>query len=131
MNHYRQTASQLGRPIDPQTVELLAADTTRTIVTVRNTSHTIYVQRLTYVPHTVAAQAISIQDASTGKKLGLIPASQATPYTIDLGELGYPNTAGENLRAVPAAAGPAGQFNVEGYQKLTSTVAFDSTAANG
>jgi hypothetical protein len=48
----------------------------------------LYIQKLTYVPTTVAAQAITLQDTSTGNKYGLIPASQATPYVLDFGEIG-------------------------------------------
>lgn len=130
MNYYRQTASLLGRPIATPKVALAAADTTKTLVTVRSTSHTIFIQRLTYVPTTVNAQAITIKDATTGEKYGLIPASQATPYVLDFGEEGIAVTAGESLLGVPAAAGPAGTFSIEGYQKLTGVVAFDSTAAH-
>lgn len=127
MNFYAKTASELGRPANA-VASMVAADTTKTIVAAR-TSHTLYIQKLTYVPTTVAAQAITLQDTTTGNKYGLIPASQATPYTLDFGEQGIPVTAGEGLKGVPASAGPAGNFVFEGYQKLTSVLAYDSANA--
>jgi hypothetical protein len=101
---------------------LAATDTGKAdIATVRNASHTLYIQRIVYVPSTVSATALTIQDdAGTPLVIGLIPASQATPYVIEFGPTGRALTEGKNLDITAAGAGPAGTIHVEAYNKLTA-----------
>lgn len=121
MSNYLQAAATRGIPGNAQAL-LAAADTAKDLVPAR-TNYTFYVQKLVYVPTVVAAQAITVRSKTTTTALyALIPASQATPYEMDFGPEGLPVTAGEILEAVPAAAGPSGRFQVEGYYKLTSVI---------
>lgn len=100
-------------------VELITTDATKTLVTVRNASYTLYIQRVTYVPTTVAAQAITVKDsAGTPVLVALIPASQATPYVADFGVEGIPLTEAKNL-VCSNTAGPGGRFKIECYAKFT------------
>jgi hypothetical protein len=103
--------------------ELLAAEDAKTLVTVRNANYTLFIQRITYTPTTVAAQAITVKDsAGTPVAVALIPASQATPYVADFGPEGLPLTAGKNLTC-SNTAGPGGRFKIECYAKLTAVIA--------
>lgn len=122
---YRQIAAQLGIPQNAD-VELATTDATKTLVTVRNANYTLMIQRITYVPTTVAAQAITVKDsAGTPVLVGLIPASQALPYVADFGPQGLPLTAGKNLTC-SNTAGPGGRFKIECYAKLSSVIAHDA-----
>lgn len=122
-----QMAARLGIPQNAD-VELLAADASKTLVTVRNANYKLFIQRITYVPTTVAAQAITVKDsAGTPVLVALIPASQATPYVADFGPEGLPLTEGKNLTCANTA-GPGGRFKIECYAKLTAVIAY--TAAN-
>jgi hypothetical protein len=124
MADYAQIASVLGRPRNKST-QMLAADAGKTdIATVSSANYTLYIQRVTYSPSTVAAQGITIRDDNgTPKPLLLIPASQATPIVVDFGPEGVPLTAGCNLDA-SNVAGPAGIFQVECYEKLSSVISY-------
>lgn len=123
---YMQVAANRGIPANAD-AELVTTDATKDLVALR-TNYTLYVQRVTYVPTTVAAQAITVKDnAGTPVLVALIPASQATPYVADFGPEGLPITAGVKLFAT-CTAGPGGRFKVEGYYKLSSVIAH--TAAN-
>lgn len=127
MSEYTQAAGRYGVPGNTSTL-LAAADTAKDIVAAR-TNYTFYMQRLTYVPTVVAAQAITIRSKTTTTALyALIAASVAAPYVMNFGDQGLPITAGEALEAVPASAGPSGRFHVEGYYKPTSVIAH--TASN-
>lgn len=118
---YRQEAGVLGIPGNTSTA-MVAADTSKVIQAAR-TNYQFYMQKLTYVPTTVAAQSIAVASTTTtANRYALIPASQATPYVADFGAEGIAVTAGESLTATPASVGPAGQFRVEGYYKLSSTI---------
>ena len=109
---------------------LAAADSGKTdIATVRSANHQLYIQKIVYVPSTVAAQTITFQDDNgTPLVIGLVPASQATPYTIDFGPEGRALTLGKNLDAT-GTAGPAGTIHVEAYNKLGATVSEATIAA--
>lgn len=124
---YRQEAGLLGIPGNTSTA-MVAADTAKDLVTAR-TNYTFYIQRLTYVPTTTNAATIAVRSkTTTANRYALIPTNQATPYVADFGPEGIATTAAEILEAVPSAAGPAGQFRVEGYYKLSSVIG--SHAAN-
>jgi hypothetical protein len=118
---YRQEAALQGIPGNTSTA-LVAADTSKVVVAAR-TNYTFYMQRFTYVPTTVNAATIALASTTTTTaRYALVPASQATPYVADFGPEGIAVTAGESLTATPSAAGPAGQFRVEGYYKLSSVI---------
>lgn len=124
---YLQMAAKLGVPQNAD-VELITTDATKTLVSVRNANYTLYIQRITYVPTTVAAQAITVKDsAGTPVLVALIPASQATPYVADFGVQGLPLTAAKDL-VCSNTAGPGGRFKIECYAKLSAVIAH--TAAN-
>lgn len=125
--NYIQTAAVRGIPQNAD-VELLTTDATKTLVTVRNANYTLFIQKITYVPTTVSANAITVKDsAGTPVLVALIPASQATPYVADFGPEGLPLTEGKNLTC-SNTAGPGGRFKIECYAKLTAVIAY--TAAN-
>lgn len=116
--NYQQQAARNGIPANASAT-LGTSDATLDLVAVR-TNYTIYVQRITYVPTTVNAQAITVKD-NTGTPIlvALIPASQATPYVADFGPEGLPLGAGVKLFAT-CTAGPGGRFKVEAYYKLST-----------
>jgi len=117
--NYLETAARRGIPQNAD-VELLTSDATKTLVTVRNASYTLFIQRITYVPTTVAAQAITVKDsAGTPVLVALIAASVAAPYVADFGPEGIPLTEAKNLTAANTA-GPGGRFKIECYAKLTA-----------
>ncbi len=118
--NYLQAQSNLGIPGGVSVVKL-AASAADDIVPAR-TNYQFYIQRFTYVPTIVAAQAITVRSKTTTTNIyALIPASQATPYAFDAGVKGIPITAGEILEAV-STAGPQGWFIIEGYYKLSSVI---------
>lgn len=122
---YAQVAAMRGIPQNAD-VELLTSDATKTLVTVRNANYTLYIQRITYVPTTVAAQAITVKDSNgTPVLVALIAASIAAPYVADFGAEGLPLTAGKNL-AASNTAGPGGRFKIECYAKLSAVIAIDN-----
>jgi hypothetical protein len=105
---------------------LLAADTTKTTITALSAKHTIFVQKLTTVITTSAAQVITIKDSNgTAIVIGSIASGAAlgSVYTVDFGARGVQLTEGKDLLIVPAAAGPALTYAIEAYQKLTTAAA--------
>jgi hypothetical protein len=106
-----------------------AASAVGNAITPKTSSHQLFIQKITYSPTTVAAVAISVDDDGSGGPVALIPASQATPITIDFGPKGLGLTVGANLD-IAAAAGTAGRFHIEAYEKLGAVIAYDSGAAN-
>lgn len=122
---YRQEAANRGIPANAD-AELLTNATSLDLVALR-TNYTLYVQRVTYTPTTVAGLAVTVKDNNgTPVLVALIPASQALPYVADFGPEGLPITAGVKLFAT-CTAGPGGRFKVEGYYKLTSVIAYTAT----
>ena len=106
-------------------VTLAAADTGKAnVIAPKSANHAIYIQKVTYTPLTVAAQAITLVDDGSGADLALIPASQATPYVADYGPKGIKLTTGANLDITPASAGPAGMFHIEAYEKLENVISY-------
>src|SRR5512146_2292090 len=129
MTNYREYAGKVGIPQNAD-VELLTSDATKTLVTVRNSNYTLYVQRITYVPTTVAADAITVKDsAGTPVLVALIPASQALPYVANFGPEGLPLTEAKNLTC-SNTAGPGGRFKIECYAKLTKVIDAFGGASN-
>lgn len=100
----------------------LAADTSKTLVTSKGSKWTTFVQKITVVITTSAAQIITIKDtAGTPVVIGSIAASAAlgSIYTIDFGARGFALTAGKDL-VIAQTAGPAYSYSVDAYQAQTS-----------
>lgn len=90
------------------------------IVAVKDARHQLFIQKITYNPVVVAAQAVTFQDSNgTPVKLALVPASQATPVTYDFGPAGKALTAGKNLD-ISNTAGPAAAIHVEAYERIVN-----------
>ena len=93
------------------------------------TNHTIYIQKVTFMSKTSAAQTVIFQDDSTTNVALHVEASVTAGLfrTIDYGARGFALTAGEGLDIV-GTAGPAYLYVIEGYARQTSAVA--STTIN-
>jgi hypothetical protein len=92
------------------------------LVTVRDTKHTLFIQRIIFYVTTDAAQTMGFQDDNTTpKKVAEIPSSPGdeSRWDFDYGEEGIPLTEGKNFEMAVSAVGLAGQLKWYGYQKLT------------
>lgn len=112
--------------------ELVVAAATgdTTLITVRSTSHTIYIQRIIGYITTDAAQSMAFQDtATTPYKVFEITTSPGdeTRWDCDYGDEGVPLTQGKDFDMNVSAAGLAGTVKVYAYQKLTAAVAAGTT----
>lgn len=105
---------------------VLAATDDTTLVTVRSTSHTIYVQRIIFNCTTDAAQSMNFTD-SAGTPVGFAKVTSSpgadTRWDFDFGDEGIPLTEGKNFLMNVSAAGLAGVLKWYAYSKLTSAVA--------
>lgn len=118
-------------------VALAATDytTANSIITPKNTSYTLFIQKITVSPTTYAAKTWTFQDsAGTPVPIAVasIPAAAPTAgadaeFVYDFGPLGYALTEGKNLDFKMSATGAAGVVHVEAYEKLTTAVAAAST----
>jgi hypothetical protein len=106
-----------------------AASAVGNAITPKTTNHTLFIQKITYSPGVVAAVAISVDDDGAGGVIALIPASQATPITIDFGPKGLALTQGANLD-IAAAAGVSGRFHIEAYERLTGVISYLAGASS-
>lgn len=106
-------------------VSLAAGDAGKTgIVAVKDANHQLFIQKITYNPVTVAAQAVTVQDSNNSHLvIGLIPASQALPLVLDYGPEGVALTAGKNLD-LANTAGPAALLHIEAYERIVSGAIF-------
>ena len=93
------------------------------------TNHTIFIQKITFMSKTSAAQTVSFQDSSATLLALLVEASVTAGLfrTIDFGARGFATTPGEAFEIV-GTAGPAYSYVIEGYARQTSAVA--STTIN-
>jgi len=94
-----------------------------TLVTAKNASHTIYIQRIIVYITTDAAQSMSFEDSNgTPKKIAEVTSSPGdeTRWDFWFGDQGVPLTEGKNFVLNVSAAGLAGHIEWEGYQKLTA-----------
>jgi hypothetical protein len=101
---------------------VVAATASTNAITALSAKHTVFVQKLTVVITTSAAQIITIADSNgTAVVIGSIAASAAlgSIYTIDFGSRGFGLTEGKNL-VLSQTAGPAYSYTVEAYQKQTT-----------
>lgn len=104
---------------------VLAAAATTTPIQALSAKFTIFVQKLTIVITTSAAQIITIKDSNgTPVVIGSIAASAAlgSVYTVDFGARGFALTEGKDL-VIAQTAGPAYSYSIEAYQKQTSATA--------
>lgn len=103
-----------------------ASGTVENVVAPRNTSHTIYIQRILFNVTTDAAQTLTFQDdANTPVVIGKSKSSPGLGLHVvaDYGAAGVALTAGKNLDVVISAAGLAGVYTIEAYEKLTVAAA--------
>src|SRR3990172_9485053 len=94
--HYRRMFQDISGGLT-----LAAADGDTTLVTVRSSKYTIFIQRLFVHVETDAAQSASFEDsAGTPKQIGFIPASPGVgPHVFGpYGATGIALTAGANFR---------------------------------
>jgi hypothetical protein len=104
--------SDLGKLFTTVKVDLLAADTTRTLVAAPGDGVVIRVFRILYISKTSASQALNVATGATNfLNLAIDISAHVIIDTgwLDGGIAGVDNTA---LIATPAAAGPAGSFYV-------------------
>ena len=99
------------------------SDVTQTLVTVKSSSHTIFIQKLYVTIKTDAAQTITFEDSNTSpvfvQKTDSSPGAN-TEYIWDFGPTGVPLTLGKNFVATFSAAGLAGHIEWYGYQRKTN-----------
>ena len=105
-----------------------AASAVDNVISPKSSNHAIYIQKIVYSPTTVAAVAIVIDDDGAGAAIATVPASQSTPFTVDFGPKGKKVTTGANVD-IAAAAGCAGQFHIEAYEKLANAISYLSGAS--
>lgn len=104
----------------------VAATDDTTLVTVRNSSHTLYIQKLHIeITGASAGKTWTFKD-SAGTPVNIVPSIDTTNiahFDFDFGARGVPCTEGKNFLLDVSAAGAAGWITWEGYSRLTSAVA--------
>jgi hypothetical protein len=109
----------------------VAATDDQTLVTARNASTTIFIQRVIVYITTDAAQSWAFTD-SNGTPVPVCKVTTSpgvdTRWDFDFGPRGMPLTVGKNFLLNMSAAGLAGTVNWYGYSKLTLPVALGTTA---
>lgn len=110
-------------------LDFAATQTSTTLITVRNSKSTIFVQNIIVYISTDAAQSLTFEDSTTGKDVAVVTASPGanTRWEFDFGPRGKPLNEGESLKATFSAAGLAGHLEVQAYEKLTSPIAVASS----
>lgn len=109
---------------------MAAADGDTTLVTVKNSNYTLYIQRIVVYITTDAAQSWAFEDNNgTPKKIFEVTTSPGdeTRWEFWAGDKGVPLTAGKNFVLNASAAGLAGSIEWEGYQVLNNGTAASST----
>jgi len=115
--------------------QILATDDTtalNNLIAPKSSSHAIYVQKITFKETTESnGKSLTFQDdSSTPIVLGKYSSVTAAAgilksFEADFGPAGYALGTGKNFDIVVSAAGIAGAFHLEGYQKLIGPVALD------
>lgn len=103
---------------------IAAATTTQTLKAVRDSKHTIFVQRLTWAITTASAKTWTFRD-SAGTPVPImhaIPTDTVLHDSQDFGPDGVALTEGKDLQLLISAAGAAGVVTWEAYQRPTSTL---------
>jgi hypothetical protein len=87
--------------------------------------YTIFIQRITVLITTDAAQSLTIRDsATTPVVFAVVPASPGLGLqTFEFGDEGIPATVGKDIDAVVSGAGLAGNLDVECYAKIVPATA--------
>lgn len=99
------------------------------VIAVKNANNQLFIQRISYVPVTVAAQSVTFKDDnSSALTIAVVPSGQTLPFVADFGPEGVALTAGKNLD-ISNTAGPAAQIKIEAYQKLVSPATLAASAA--
>ena len=123
-NHYQDISGELA---------VAAATDDTTLVSVKNASYTLYIQRIVFWVSTDAAQSMSFEDSNgTPKQIAEIPSSpgDSTRWDFDFGEEGLPLTEGKDFKMMVSAAGLAGQLKWYGYSKQTAVLDSRSGSTN-
>ena len=96
-----------------------------TLVTVRNISHSLFLQRAhVQVTSASAGKTWQLKDSAGLELTGPFDAStDGAHYDMDFGPEGIQLTEGANLVFDVSAAGATGNISWEAYQKLTAVVA--------
>jgi hypothetical protein len=108
--------------------DFAATDGDTTLVTGK-TSYTLYIQRISVMIKTSAAQTITFQDSNgTAVYVAKLPSSPGvdTPWVFDFGDSGKALTSGKNLSMI-MTAGNAGHVEVLAYMKPDNNIAVAST----
>lgn len=108
---------------------MAATDSSTTLVTVKNTSHTLFIQRVVVYITTDAAQSWAFVD-SNGTPLADCKVTTSpgvdTRWDFDFGDDGIPCTSGKNFVLTASGAGLAGRIVWYGYAKLNNATAVAS-----
>jgi len=107
-----------------------------TLITVRNASYQIFIQKASLVVTTYVASVITLQDHTTSRVYGTfnIPASAPSTagnadYVLDFGPQGTPVLLGDSVDVLITPVGAVGILHVEAYQRLGKTIGSNDGAA--
>ena len=103
-----------------------------TLVTARNASYTLFLQKLHVEVTTGSASKTWTFEDSASTPVALVPsvdASAIAHFDFDFGPRGIPLTEGKNFVLNVSATGAAGWVSYEMYQRLSSPVAYTAGAA--
>lgn len=109
------------------TLDVTTSTDDTTLITVRNATHTIYIQQIFVFIKTDAAQSLSFEDSnSSAKKIFGVSASPGlnAKFSMDWGPRGITLTEGKNFLLNVSATGLACQITWYGYQKMSSATGF-------
>lgn len=101
-------------------LDFLNSQTTATVVTVKSSDHTIYIQRARVFIETDSAQSVTLRDSNaTPEVVFSVAASPGTNFykEWDFGPSGKRLTEGKDLVLAFSAAGLAGHVEWEGFQR--------------
>lgn len=132
----RSAAWYRAQYTDKSTHGVVAATDSTTlenVLAVKSANHIIYVQRILLNVTTDAAQSLTFQDDNSSAKI--VGKSKASPglglhVVADYGAEGIPLTAGKNLDIVFSAAGIAGGYKIEAYEKPVSGALYFGASSN-
>lgn len=96
---------------------LLAGDASRALIAAPGADKRLVILKINYQVITPAASAVDVGVSGGGvtKQVLSLPASASGSNGTNLGDIGFALDANTALTAVPAAAGPVIQFQVEYY----------------
>jgi len=124
--HYRKIYEDISGELT-----LAAADGDATLVTVRNASYTIFIQRIVFAVTTDAIQSCTFEGTGgTPIIFGIVTSPGIGVREVNFGAEGVPLDEGDNFLLDVSAAGLAGQIAWEGYQRLTAIISASSGGSN-